>query len=135
LPLFGGALILALLLSRQLNLLGLDDEVIRGLGLRVGQVRLLIGLVVIVLAGTSVAMAGLIGFVGLIVPHMARGLFGTDHRWLLPLSAIIGATLLLAADTLARLVIPPQEIPVGVMTALLGTPLFLHLARHVRKVS
>ena len=66
---------------------------------------------------------------------MARGLFGTDHRWLLPLSAIIGATLLLAADTLARLVIPPQEIPVGVMTALLGTPLFLHLARHVRKVS
>ena len=135
LPLFGGALILALLLSRQLNLLGLDDEVIRGLGLRVGQVRLLIGLVVIVLAGTSVAMAGLIGFVGLIVPHMARGLFGTDHRWLLPLSAIIGATLLLAADTTARLVIPPQEIPVGVMTALLGTPLFLHLARHVRKVS
>ncbi|MAB53220.1 iron ABC transporter permease [Marinobacter salarius] len=135
LPLFGGALILALLLSRQLNLLGLDDEVIRGLGLRVGQVRLLIGLVVIVLAGTSVAMAGLIGFVGLIVPHMARGLFGTDHRWLLPLSAIIGATLLLAADTIARLVIPPQEIPVGVMTALLGTPLFLHLARHVRKVS
>ena len=135
LPLFGGALILALLLSRQLNLLGLDDEVIRGLGLRVGQVRLLIGLVVIVLAGTSVAMAGLIGFVGLIVPHMARGLFGTDHRWLLPVSAIIGATLLLAADTIARLVIPPQEIPVGVMTALLGTPLFLHLARHVRKVS
>jgi len=135
LPLFGGALILALLLSRQLNLLGLDDEVIRGLGLRVGQVRLLIGLVVIVLAGTSVAMAGLIGFVGLIVPHMARGLFGTDHRWLLPLSAIIGATLLLAADTIARLVIPPQEIPVGVMTALLGTPLFLHLARHVRKVA
>ena len=135
LPLFGLALILALLMSRQLNLLGLDDEVIRGLGLRVGQVRLLIGLVVIVLAGTSVAMAGLIGFVGLIVPHMARGLFGTDHRWLLPLSAIIGATLLLAADTLARLVIPPQEIPVGVMTALLGTPLFLHLARHVRKVS
>ncbi|WP_420390051.1 FecCD family ABC transporter permease [Marinobacter sp.] len=135
LPLFGGALILALLLSRQLNLLGLDDEVIRGLGLRVGQVRLLIGLVVIVLAGTSVAMAGLIGFVGLIVPHMARGLFGTDHRWLLPVSAIIGATLLLTADTIARLVIPPQEIPVGVMTALLGTPLFLHLARHVRKVS
>ena len=117
LPLFGGALILALLLSRQLNLLGLDDEVIRGLGLKVGQVRLLIGLVVIVLAGTSVAMAGLIGFVGLIVPHMARGLFGTDHRWLLRLSDIIGDTLLLAADTIARLVIPPQEIPVGVMTA------------------
>ena len=135
LPLFCLALVVALLLSRQLNLLGLDDEVVRSLGLKVGQVRLLIGLVVIVLAGTSVAMAGLIGFVGLIVPHMARGIFGTDHRWLLPLSAILGATLLLAADTVARLVIPPQEVPVGVMTALLGTPLFLHLARHLRKVS
>lgn len=135
LPMFGLALLVALLLSRQLNLLGLDDEVTRGLGLRVGQVRLLIGLVVIVLAGTSVAMAGLIGFVGLIVPHMARGIFGTDHRWLLPMSAILGATLLLAADTVARMIIPPQEVPVGVMTALLGTPLFLHLARNIRKVS
>ena len=135
LPMFGVALLVALLLSRQLNLLGLDDEVTRGLGLRVGHARLLIGLVVIVLAGTSVAMAGLIGFVGLIVPHMARGIFGTDHRWLLPMSAILGATLLLAADTAARMIIPPQEVPVGVMTALLGTPLFLHLARQVRKVS
>lgn len=135
LPMFGLALLVALLLSRQLNLLGLDDEVTRGLGLRVGQVRLLIGLVVIVLAGTSVAVAGLIGFVGLIVPHIARGIFGTDHRWLLPMSAILGATLMLAADTVARMIIPPQEVPVGVMTALLGTPLFLHLARQVRKVS
>ena len=135
LPMFGVALLVALLLSRQLNLLGLDDEVTRGLGLRVGHARLLIGLVVIVLAGTSVAMAGLIGFVGLIVPHMARGIFGTDHRWLLPMSAILGATLLLAADTAARMIIPPQEVPVGVMTALLGSPLFLHLARQVRKVS
>lgn len=135
LPLFCLAMLVALLLSRQLNLLGLDDEVIRGLGLRVGQVRLLVGLAVIVLAGTSVAMAGLIGFVGLIVPHMARGIFGTDHRWLLPMSAILGATLMLAADTVARLIIPPQEVPVGVMTALLGTPLFLHLARQVRKLS
>ena len=135
LPMFGVALLVALLLSRQLNLLGLEDEVTRGLGLRVGHARLLIGLVVIVLAGTSVAMAGLIGFVGLIVPHMARGIFGTDHRWLLPMSAILGATLLLAADTAARMIIPPQEVPVGVMTALLGSPLFLHLARQVRKVS
>jgi len=135
LPMFGLALLVALLLSRQLNLLGLDDEVTRGLGLRVGQVRLLTGLVVIVLAGTSIAVAGLIGFVGLIVPHIARGIFGTDHRWLLPMSAILGATLMLAADTVARMIIPPQEVPVGVMTALLGTPLFLHLARHVRKVS
>tara|TARA_R100000322_G_scaffold156405_1_gene115884 strand:+ start:3057 stop:4061 length:1005 start_codon:yes stop_codon:yes gene_type:complete len=133
LPIFAIALLLALFIAPQLNLMGLDDDVMRGLGLKVGQVRLLAGALVIVLAGTSVAMAGLIGFVGLIVPHLARGIFGTDHRWLLPTCALIGATLLLAADTVARLVIPPQEIPVGVMTALLGTPLFLHLARQARR--
>ena len=129
LPLAAAGIAVTFALTRQLNVLGLDDDVTRGLGLNAGRVRLIAGLVVIVLAGTSVAIAGLIGFVGLIVPHIARRLFGTDHRWLLPAAAIIGATLLVAADTLARLVIPPQEIPVGVMTALMGTPLFLHLAR------
>lgn len=129
LPMVAAGVVLTFALTRQLNVLGLDDDVTRGLGLNAGRVRLIAGLIVIVLAGTSVAVAGLIGFVGLIVPHIARRLFGTDHRWLLPAAAIIGATLLVAADTLARLVIPPQEIPVGVMTALMGTPLFLHLAR------
>lgn len=127
-PMIGAALLLSLLLARQLNLLGLDDDVMQGLGLQVARVRILSGLLVVVLAGASVAISGLIGFVGLIVPHIARALFGTDHRWLLPASALIGAILLLVADTLARLVIPPREIPIGVITALLGTPLFLHLA-------
>lgn len=118
-----------------LVLLGMDDEVIQGLGLNVVRTRLLCVVLVIALAGTAVAIAGLIGFVGLIVPHMARAIFGTDHRWLLPASALIGAALLLIADTVARLVIPPQEIPVGVVTALLGTPLFLHLARKTRSLT
>lgn len=129
LPLFLAAAVLCLALTRQLNVLALDDEVVRGLGQKSGRVRLLAGTMVIVLAGASVAIAGMIGFVGLIVPHMVRGIFGRDHRWVLPGCALLGATLLLLADTLARFVIPPREVPVGVMTALLGTPLFLYLAR------
>ncbi len=129
LPFFLVAAGLCALLVRQLNLLVLDDEVGKGLGLRTGRVRLLAGAVVIVLAGGSVAMAGMIGFVGLIVPHMVRALFGRDHRWVLPGCVLLGAGLLLAADTLARFLLSPQEVPVGVMTALLGTPFFLTLAR------
>lgn len=129
LPFFLAAAGLCLLLVRQLNLLVLDDEVVTGLGQRTGRVKLLAGAVVIVLAGGAVAVAGLIGFVGLIVPHMVRALFGRDHRWVLPACALLGAGLLLTADTLARFLMPPQEVPVGVMTALLGTPFFLILAR------
>ncbi|WP_163557070.1 iron ABC transporter permease [Halomonas sp. NO4] len=129
LPFFLVAALLCLLLVRQLNLLALDDEVVKGLGQRTGRVKLLAGAVVIVLAGGSVAVAGMIGFVGLIVPHMVRALYGRDHRWVLPGCALLGAGLLLAADTLARFLMPPQEVPVGVMTALLGTPFFLYLAR------
>lgn len=128
-PMFAGAALLSALLVRSINALALDDEVATGLGQRTLLVRMLVGLAVIVLAGGSVAMAGMIGFVGLIVPHMARALFGRDHRWLLPASALLGAMILLAADTAARFVMPPQEVPVGVMTALLGTPFFIHLAR------
>lgn len=135
LPLIGAGLCLSLTLSRQLNLLGLDDEVTQGLGMKVAQIRIFVGLLVIVLAGTSVAIAGLIGFVGLIVPHIARGLLGTDHRWLIPGAALIGGALLMGSDTLARLLIQPREVPIGVVTALLGTPLFLHLARRTGKLS
>lgn len=135
LPVMAAGILISLLLSRQLNLLGLDDEMIQGLGLNVARVRMICGGLIILLAGAAVSIAGLIGFVGLIVPHITRALFGTDHRWLLPASALLGATLVLAADILARLIIPPQEVPVGVVTALLGTPLFLHLARRSRELS
>lgn len=129
LPFFLIAAGLCVLLVRQLNLLALDDEVVKGLGQRTGRVKLLAGVAVIVLAGGSVAMAGMIGFVGLIVPHMVRAVYGRDHRWVLPGCALLGAGLLLAADTLARFLMPPQEVPVGVMTALVGAPFFLTLAR------
>ena len=129
LPWFALAAVACVALTRHLNLLVLDDEVIAGLGQRTLPVRLLVGAVVIVLAGGAVALAGMIGFVGLIVPHIVRGLVGLDHRWVLPGCALLGAALVLIADTAGRFVIPPQEVPVGVMTALLGTPFFILLAR------
>ncbi|TDX32739.1 iron complex transport system permease protein [Modicisalibacter xianhensis] len=129
LPLFGSALLLCALLVRHANALLLGDDMVKGLGMRAGTIKLLLGLVVILLAGSSVALAGMIGFVGLIVPHIARGIFGVDHRWLLPACALLGASLLLLADVASRFLMAPQDVPVGVMTALIGTPFFIHLAR------
>ncbi|ODC04437.1 iron-siderophore ABC transporter permease [Terasakiispira papahanaumokuakeensis] len=128
-PWWGGALLLSMLSWRWLNILGLDDAVIQGLGQSPVRLRLGLSTLVVALAGSAVAMAGLIGFVGLVVPHLTRLLFGQDHRWVLPMSALLGAALLVLADTLARLVIPPQDIPVGIMTALVGVPFFIMLAR------
>ncbi|WP_069384183.1 FecCD family ABC transporter permease [Halomonas caseinilytica] len=129
LPLFGIALLLCALLVRHANALLLGDDMAEGLGMRAGTIKLLLGLAVILLAGSSVALAGMIGFVGLIVPHMARGIFGVDHRWLLPACALLGASLLLLADVASRFLMAPQDVPVGVMTALIGTPFFIYLAR------
>ncbi|WNL39872.1 iron ABC transporter permease [Halomonas sp. PAMB 3264] len=129
LPLFLGGFALSALLAGRANALLLGDDLVTGLGMSATTTKLLLGAAVIVLAGSSVALAGMIGFVGLIVPHMARGLFGIDHRWLLPACALLGGALLLLADVAARFVMPPQEVPVGVMTALVGTPFFIYLAR------
>ncbi|MHA7879942.1 MAG: FecCD family ABC transporter permease [Saccharospirillum sp.] len=129
LPLVAFAWLITASLVRPLNLLMLDDETARGLGQNLNHTRLWLGLDIVILAGTAVALAGLIGFIGLITPHLARGLFGRDHRWLLPAAAMIGASLLLLADTLSRFIMPPQEVPVGVLTALLGVPFFIAVAR------
>ncbi|MEN4757817.1 iron chelate uptake ABC transporter family permease subunit, partial [Pantoea agglomerans] len=86
-------------------------------------------LLVVGLAGNAVALAGSIGFVGLMVPHIARQLFGSDLRLMVPACALLGALLLLAADIVARVIILPQEVPVGVMTALMGAPFFIVLAQ------
>ena len=86
-------------------------------------------LLVVLLAGSSVAVAGPVGFIGLAVPHLSKWLVGTDYRWSLPYSAVLGAVLLVLADVAARFVIRPEEVPVGVMTALIGAPFFIYLAR------
>ncbi|GAE28744.1 siderophore staphylobactin ABC transporter [Halalkalibacter hemicellulosilyticusJCM 9152] len=129
LPFMFSAMLLALFLGKSINLLQSGEDVAKGLGQRVIVVKLLIGMVVIFLAGGSVAVAGSIGFIGLIVPHMVRGIVGYDYRWVIPFSMLCGASLLLLADVAARFVIMPQEMPIGVMTALIGTPFFIYIAR------
>lgn len=121
--------VVACLFAGQMSVLNAGEDIARGLGLNIALVRLLASIMVVGLAGSAVALAGNIGFVGLIVPHIARQLFGSDLRQSLPACALLGALLLLVADIAARVVILPQEVPVGVMTALMGAPFFILLAQ------
>ncbi|MFC0595271.1 FecCD family ABC transporter permease [Thermus composti] len=116
-----------LLLGRALNALQLGEEVAQSLGLPLGGLKLLLLLAASLLTASAVAQAGIIGFVGLIVPHLLRRLLGEDYRLLLPASALLGGALLVLADLLARTLTRPAELPVGVVTTLLGGPFFLYL--------
>lgn len=115
--------------SRSLNLLALGDEVATGLGMNVQRTRIFLMTLAGFLAASAVSAAGLLGFVGLMIPHIVRMLIGSDFEWLMPASAIIGATLVVGADTFARLVFAPMEVPVGVFMSFLGAPFFLYLLR------
>jgi iron complex transport system permease protein len=115
--------------ARHLNLMTAGEEAAIHLGVDVRRAKLICFLVVSLIVGLVVAFSGLIGFVGLVIPHMARMAFGSDHRVLMPASALGGAIFLIAADTLARTVISPSELPVGVITAFLGAPFFIYLLR------
>ncbi|MDY3297401.1 iron ABC transporter permease, partial [Selenomonas sp.] len=120
---------LAFLGARHLNILQLGDEMARGLGLRVELTRIVMTAVAALLAASSVSVVGLLGFVGLIVPHAARLLLGTDYRFLLPGAALLGAAVLTASDTVSRIAFAPVELPVGILMAVLGAPFFLFLLR------
>ena len=120
--------LIALAISKQITLLSLGDEVVVGLGGKLTQIRLLAGLTVLLLSGSAVAIAGPIGFVGLIVPHMARYMVGLSYEKVIPFSAVLGAIVVIVADTVARVVSPPFEVPLGAVTALVGVPFFLYLA-------
>ncbi|WP_431908607.1 FecCD family ABC transporter permease [Micromonospora carbonacea] len=135
LPFVLAGLVLAALVARGLDALALGDDVARGLGHRVGLVRLGGGAAGVLLTGAAVAAAGPIAFVGLAVPHLARALVGADHRWTLAVAALLGPALLLAADVAGRLVAPPGEVPAGVVTALVGAPLLAFLVRRARVVT
>lgn len=128
-PYMAAGMLLALLLSVPVNILSSGDDVAKGLGQRTLLVKIVMGVSIILLAGSSVAAAGSIGFVGLVVPHLSRNIVGQDHRWIIPYSAVLGAALLLSADVLARFIVMPSEAPVGVMTALIGAPFFIYIAR------
>lgn len=132
LPYVVPALVAAYLLSGQLNVLVLGDEVASSLGVLTNRTRLFVLTVVGVLTGAAVAVAGLVSFVGLVSPHLARFAVGNDHRYLLPASAITGAVLVGGADLGAKLIIRPSEVPMGIITAAIGAPFLLYLVRFHR---
>jgi iron complex transport system permease protein len=120
LPIMACAALLSMFLGNAINVFASGEDIATGLGQKVLLVKMVMGIV---------AIGGLIGFIGLIVPHMARSLVGIDYRWIIPYCAILGASLLLLADVAARFVIMPEEMPIGVMTAMIGAPCFIYMAR------
>jgi iron complex transport system permease protein len=119
----------ALTISSKLNVLAMGDDVAKGLGLNTGFIKIIIGIIVIFLSGGAVAVAGPIAFIGIVIPHITRSIVGNDHRWVIPFSGLLGAILLITADITARYMVMPEEMPVGVMTAIIGTPFFVYIAR------
>ncbi|NOV01859.1 FecCD family ABC transporter permease [Paenibacillus planticolens] len=116
----------------KLNVFQLGDDITASLGLNLVKQRFLLLLLAVALAGISVSAVGAIGFIGLIAPHIARSLVGSRHQWLIPLAAVIGADLMLLGDLLGRIIILPREVPVGIMTAVIGAPYFIYLLRKER---
>jgi iron complex transport system permease protein len=131
-----GGIIALFYISPQLNALSFGEEDARSMGINIARTQLIAFAIAAAITAIAVSLSGLIGFVGLLVPHAVRLVFGPDHRQLLPLSGIVGAIFLTIADTLSRIIIAPAQLPVGVVTAILGGPFFLVLlVKYSRKVS
>jgi iron complex transport system permease protein len=124
--------LLALLTGRLLNTLSLGADVARGLGARVGTARVICAVSVVLLCGAATAACGPIAFVGLTIPHVARMIVGADYRWTLPYAMVLAPSLLLAADIIGRVVVRPGEVQVGIITAVIGAPVFIALVRRRR---
>ncbi|MGW7290409.1 FecCD family ABC transporter permease, partial [Streptomyces sp. NPDC054847] len=121
--------VLVISVARGLDALALGEDMAKGLGQNVATVRIVGGVGATVLTGAGVAAAGPIAFIGLAVPHIARAVVGSDHRWVLPMAALVGPVMLLVSDVIGRIVFPPGEVPAGVMTALIGVPFLVTLVR------
>ncbi|WP_017728887.1 FecCD family ABC transporter permease [Halalkalibacterium ligniniphilum] len=121
--------VISMFMGRAVNLLTTGDDIAKGMGQNIVLVKCVMGIIIVLLAGGSVAVVGAVGFIGLVVPHIARAFVGNDYRWVIPYSAVLGAVLLLSADVVARLVIMPREVPIGVITAFIGGPFFVYIAR------
>jgi iron complex transport system permease protein len=132
LPFLVVGLLLSLAAARGLNSLALGDDVAAGLGENVNRTRALAGIGAVTLCGAATAVAGPIAFVGLVVPHVCRLLFGIDHRWLLPTALVVGAALLTIADVVGRVVARPAEVDVGIVTAFIGAPVFIWIVRRTK---
>jgi iron complex transport system permease protein len=125
-------MLIAAVMGRPLNAISLGDDLARSLGARVARTRVLVIVAVTLLAGSATAAAGPIGFVGLMVPHVVRWFTGPDQRWIIPFSAVGSALLLLASDVVGRVVLAPQELEVGIVTAFVGAPVLILLARRTK---
>jgi iron complex transport system permease protein len=132
LPFFAVGLAVVLLAVRQLNALALGDDLARGLGENILLARTAVAVGVAVLCGASTALAGPVGFLGLVVPHLARFVVGPDHRRIIPVCLLVGPALLLVADVVGRVVARPSEVQAGIMTAVVGVPVFIALVRRGR---
>ncbi|MGE7630788.1 FecCD family ABC transporter permease [Bacillus paramycoides] len=124
-------IVFATVLGRSISLISMGDDVATNLGVKTNRTRILGMIIVVILAGVSVSAVGSIGFVGLVIPHIARKLVGVNYRLIIPMSALLGAMLLVLADLGARTVNPPKELAIGIMVALVGVPFFLNIARKV----
>ena len=122
-----------LIFARPLNVVQLDEEQAQQLGVNVERLKLILLASATLITAAAVCFCGIIGFVGIIIPHTVRLIWGPDHRFLLPLATFAGASFLILADTAARTVLAPTEIPVGVITAFLGAPFFLYLLRQKKR--
>ncbi|WP_396668399.1 FecCD family ABC transporter permease [Microbacterium sp. R86528] len=129
-PVLAAGALICFACARGMNSLALGDDLASGLGENVARTRIIASAGAVILCGAATAVAGPIAFVGLVIPHLCRLLIGTDHRWLLPFSAIAGASLLVAADVIGRVIARPDEIEVGIITALIGAPFFIWIVRH-----
>lgn len=129
LPFVVAGTVILLATGRLLNTLALGEDTARGLGHRPGRGRALSALGIVLLCGSATALAGPIGFIGLVVPHLLRALVGPDYRWLLPLSMVVAPTVLLVADIAGRVVLLPGEVPAGIVAALIGAPVFIAVVR------
>jgi iron complex transport system permease protein len=132
LPILGLGIVFAVLAARSLNAIALGDDAARALGTRLNLTRAVTMLAITLLCAGAVAAAGPIVFVGLVVPHAARAWCGPDQRWLLAYSALLGPIVLVLSDVLGRVILPPGEVQVGIMTALIGGPLFVAIVRNIR---
>ncbi|MEI5946198.1 iron ABC transporter permease [Bacillus sp. RA(2023)] len=124
-------ILFAIGIGRSISLISMGDDVATNLGVKTNRTRILGMIIVVILAGVSVSAVGSIGFVGLVIPHIARKLVGVNYRLIIPMSVLLGAMLLVLADLGARTVNPPKELAIGIMVALVGVPFFLYIARKV----
>ena len=130
-----GCMLLLYLFHRQLDLMSLGEAQAKTLGVSVKNMQIVLIVIASLLAGVSVALSGTIGFVGLMCPHFARMLVGSKHQYVLPFSALIGAILVIWTDVLARCLFAPEEVPIGVLTAIIGGPIFIGMLKHKKRRS